>query len=131
MTHLWVLYDSTCPFCAWCREWLEQRVQLVPLRFVCCRSETARTLFGGLPLVSEMVVVDSRGRWWAGPPAFAMCLWALESWRDHALRMTDGWWWAAEPVFQLISDHRDTLGVFLGVDCPDGTCAAPPVGMYR
>ena len=64
---LWVLYDSSCPFCVWCKGWLESQPQRVPFRFLCCRSAAAQAQFGGLPLVDDIVVVDSEGRWWAGP----------------------------------------------------------------
>lgn len=133
MTHLWVLYDSSCPFCVWCRRWLESRAQLVPLRFSCCRSDAARQRFGGLPLVDELVVVDPSGRWWAGPPAFAMCLWALEDWRDLAMLLTaDEAWWLVREVFAAVSANRATLSTFVGEECRDGACATPhPAGAYR
>lgn len=130
---LWVLYDSTCPFCVWCRDWLAARPALVRLRFLCCRSATARDLFGTLPLGEELVVVDGHGRFWVGPSAFAMCLWALEGWRGVAFALTsDAVFWLAGPAFDAIASHRALLGSLVGVECAGGACdVAVGPGAYR
>ncbi|MCB9596502.1 MAG: DUF393 domain-containing protein [Sandaracinaceae bacterium] len=132
-TELWVLYDSTCPFCAWCRDWLASRPARVRMRFLCCRSSTARDRFGALPLVDELVVLDEHGRWWAGPSAFAMCLWALEGFHDLAWWISsDALWWLARPFFVLLGEHRESLAWLVGVDCSSGACAVPVgPGAYR
>lgn len=133
MSTLWVLYDSTCPFCAWCRDWLAARAGLVPMRFLCCRSPAARDRFGALPLADQLVVVDDRGRWWAGPEAFAMCLWALDGWRGLADWITgDLVWWLGRSLFAGIAANRAFLGTLVGVDCREGACEVPVgPGAYR
>ena len=129
---LWVLYDSACPFCAWCRGWLEARDAHTELRFLCCRSAEARTRFGGLPLVDELIVVDDSGRWWSGPRAFVMCLWALEGGRELAWWLGSGaLWWLARPVFQAIASERRFIGSLVGVSCAGPACEAPAPSMYR
>src|SRR6185436_12965738 len=82
MRRLIVLYDSHCPFCARCREWLEHREQDVRLVFVCCRSNEARARYGRIAGIGrDLVVVDERaGVYWIGPSAFVLALWALSAW---------------------------------------------------
>ncbi len=130
---LWVLYDSTCPFCVWCRDWLAARPALARLRFLCCRSAAARDLFGALPLGEDLVVVDAQGRFWVGPSAFAMCLWALEGWRGLAYALASDWaWWLARAAFDAIAANRTLLGSFVGVECASGACDVPVgPGAYR
>ncbi len=120
MDSLIVLYDEHCAFCERCRGWLEVQPQRVPLRFLGCRSAEAASRFGGLPLGAELVVVDSGGRYWVGPPAFVMCLWALEAYEDLAYALADGWLAPlGEPGFALLSRHRGLIGRLIGAPCHD------------
>ena len=92
-----MLYDAHCAVCVRCRSFVEGSETLVPVRFVDCRSGEARSRYGEIPfLVHELVVVDDQGRWWAGPAAFVMTLWALASTRIGGLGpprrcRADGW----------------------------------------
>lgn len=124
-----ILYDSACAVCVRCRELIEAREALVPLRFVSCRSHEAKTRYGAIPfLVHELVVVDDdTGAWWAGSAAFVMTLWALAPGRDLAC-------WLASPllaplahgVFSWVSANRARLGWTLAApSCENGACELP------
>ncbi|MEM7606135.1 MAG: DCC1-like thiol-disulfide oxidoreductase family protein [Myxococcota bacterium] len=65
-----VYYDAQCSFCRACARWLERQPALLSLQ---CMPSHA-----GIPSAGkELVVVVSDGRYWIGPAAFVMCLWAL------------------------------------------------------
>jgi predicted DCC family thiol-disulfide oxidoreductase YuxK len=126
---LLVLYDSACPFCAWCREWLEAREHEVELRFLCCRTRAARERYGAIgELGRELFVVDERGRYWMGPAAFAVCGWALTSWRWLMLALlADLFWPITRVLFQWISDNRASLSGWVGAPaCTGEQCGLPP-----
>jgi predicted DCC family thiol-disulfide oxidoreductase YuxK len=128
MERLVVLYDSACPFCARCRDWLEARDWAVRLSFVCCRSQLAREHFGNIPgLGRDLAVVDEHGRYWIGPAAFVLCFWALEGWRILALLAASFLFWPfTEVLFAIVSDNRDALGRFVGTPCTGEHCGLPP-----
>lgn len=128
MRALLVLYDSACPFCARCREWLEARVQEVPLVFLCCRSPDARQRYGRIEgLGRDLVVVDDRGAYYTGPSAFVMCFWALASFRWIAVLAASFLFWPlARVALEWVSEHRDTLAGLVGVACTGEHCGLPP-----
>ena len=132
---LTVLYDADCAMCIRCRHWLEQHHALVPLRFVHCRSAEVRELFGVVPWIGdELVVVSDTGDVWAGPAAFVVCMWALESWRATSFLL-------ATPLlapltrgfFAFVSNNRGWLGAIVGAGpCHPGHCGVPKsLGAYR
>lgn len=136
MEPLTVLYDGACPFCERCRRWLDRAAQHVTLRPLDCHAPEVRARFGRVPgFGHELVVIDGSGRFWIGPAAFLVCLWALAHWRWVAyvlllapLRPL------AVAAFGWASAHRRTLGTLLGVPvCPAGHCgvAPAPAGPYR
>ncbi len=124
-----ILYDDACAVCVRCRELIEAREALVPLRFVACRSHEARERYGTIPfLVHELVVVDDdTGAWWAGPAAFVMALWALTDGRTLAgLLASPALAPVAQAVFAWISAHRGDLGWIVGApSCENGACELP------
>lgn len=131
---LLVLYDSACPFCARCREWLEAREHEVPLAFLCCRSRAARERFGTIPGIgAELVVIDERGRYWVGPAAFLACGWALRAYRWLACIAAWAIFWPiAREIFRAISDNRGALGGWIGAPCTGEHCGlAPSRSPYR
>lgn len=136
MHTLTVLYDGACPMCERCRDFLAAARQRVPLRLVDCHSVEARRRFGRVPgLGRELVVVDDTGHFWIGPAAFVMCLWALERGRALAtLLLTAPLLPLAIAVFAWVSNHRGSLGPWLGVPaCEGGHCgvAHDHSGPYR
>ncbi len=128
MGALLVLYDSHCPFCARCREWLEAREQDVPLVFLCCRSPEARQRYGRIEgLGRDLVVVDARGAYYRGPSAFVMCFWALASYRWIAMLACSFLVWPfTQLVFEWVSVNRGALGGAVGVACTGEHCGLPP-----
>lgn len=135
-----VLYDAECAVCVRCRDVVEAREALVPIRFVACRSHEARTRYGAIPfVVHELVVVDDdTGAWWAGSAAFVMTLWALGATRGLAeLLASDALARLSHAVFSWISANRSALGWMTGApSCENGACelpshAHPPGAMYR
>lgn len=123
-----VLYDSACPFCERCRHWLEGQRALVPLTFLCCRSGEARLRYGHIEeLGRELVVVDGAGRYWVGPAAFVVCLFALAGWRWLAsLAASDFVWPLARVLFAEVSAQRGVIGRAVGVSCTAERCGLPP-----
>src|SRR5262249_11935228 len=80
---LTILYDASCPFCIWCREWMEGQPRFVTLDFLDCNSAVAQSRYGMIPVLrSELCIVSDTGDVWWGPAAFLMCLWALIRWRE-------------------------------------------------
>jgi predicted DCC family thiol-disulfide oxidoreductase YuxK len=134
---LTVLYDGACPLCERCRDWLARSPQIVALDLVDCRSPDARRRFGRVPgLGAELVVVDARGRYWVGPAAFVMCLWALRGWRAVAsLLVLAPLLPLTIAAFTWLSHHRGALGRFFGGPaCSAGHCGTPHLrtaGPYR
>lgn len=132
-----VLYDAHCAVCVRCRTFVEASEQLVPVRFLDCRSGEARTRYGEIPfLVHELVVVDDEGRWWAGPAAFVMTLWALASTRGLADWLAKpSLTWLTTSTFSLVSENRALLGWIFGIPtCEGGACSVPhprPTTVYR
>lgn len=133
-----LLYDAECAVCVRCRELIEAREPLVPMRFVSCRSHEARRAYGTIPfLVHELVVVDDEtGAWWAGPAAFVVVLWALADWNGVAELLTTPLLLPlTSALFAWISAHRADLAFLVGApSCENGACALPSHAggsMYR
>ena len=133
---LTVLYDGACPLCVVCRDWLARSAQRIPLRLLDIHGDVVRSTYGRVPGDGvALVVVDDAGRYWLGPAAFLMCLWALERWAAVA------WLALCAPLrpltvasFALVSANRAALGSLLGVpSCESGHCGLPPShgGPYR
>jgi predicted DCC family thiol-disulfide oxidoreductase YuxK len=131
---LTVLWDETCELCLRCRTWLGDQPALVPMRFVPCGSDEARTRYGSIPwLGEELVVVSDDGEVWAGPAAFLVCLWALAEWREWSYTLSAS---ALTPLverfFQALSSRRRAIAAFLVRDtCAEGTCRAPSAHRTR
>ncbi|WP_433342083.1 thiol-disulfide oxidoreductase DCC family protein [Streptomyces sp. CA-253872] len=88
---LTVLYDADCPLCAYVRQWLGHRRQLVPLTFVPAGSAEAAARFPGLDqaaTLAEITAVGDGGQVYRGPAAWIVCLWALREYRALAHRLS-------------------------------------------
>jgi predicted DCC family thiol-disulfide oxidoreductase YuxK len=132
---LTVLYDDHCPFCVWCKQWLERSTQLVPLRLLSCHDPIAKQWsHPNVPIGNELVVVADDGFAWTGPAAFLMCMWALDAWRPLAWLFVPVWTrWISDLAFLLVTANRVGLGRLLGLPtCKEGHCALPVArGAYR
>lgn len=134
MNALTVLYDGACPFCVRCRDWLAGSQQRIPLRLLDVHGEVAQRSYGRIAGDGrELVVIDDGGRYWVGPAAFLMCMWALERWADLA------WFALLAPVrpfavafFKILSSERTTIATVLGMPtCAAGHCGVARGGPYR
>lgn len=87
---LTVLYDSTCTLCTSCRNWLRRQAQWVQLDFVSLHDPSVPRRFPGIERFEpqrQLVAVNERGAVYVGDHAWLMCLWALQEYRDWALRL--------------------------------------------
>ncbi|EGX55146.1 hypothetical protein SZN_34392 [Streptomyces zinciresistens K42] len=88
---LTVLYDAQCALCAFVRDWLARRPQLVPLETVPAGSDEARRRFPGLDhaaTLDEITVVGDAGQVYRGGAAWIVTLWALREHRGLAHRLS-------------------------------------------
>src|SRR5258706_533625 len=127
MEGLTVLYDADCGFCVTCRWWLADQPAFVPLDFLAVGSPEAQRRFPTLGEAvhgKELTVVDEEGGVYTGPPAFLMCLWALEDWRELSLRLGSP---VLQPlarrVFEMISANRGRISRWLHLKTEDELAA--------
>lgn len=111
---LTVLYDGKCALCLSARRWLREQPLLVPLRFVPAGSPTARTLYPALDhgsTLTDITVIDDRGRIYRGAKAWVMCLWATRAHRARAISLTrPAMWPLAKRFIAWVSTNRRSLG---------------------
>ncbi|MDR3619468.1 MAG: DUF393 domain-containing protein [Paludisphaera borealis] len=120
MEKLYVLYDADCGLCSWARRWIIQQPAFLPLRFIPAGSDTAARLFPGLSRPDEpkqeLVVVGDDGAVYRNENAWIMCLYALEEYREWAVRL-------AHPLlrplaregFALLSRQRPRISRWLSL----------------
>lgn len=108
MTKLTVLYDYNCGLCQRARRWLEVQRQLVPLEFIPAGSDHARYRFPALAhAADELAVIADDSAIYRGDRAWIMCLYALEEYREWALRLAAPRLLPlARAAFQVISENR-------------------------
>jgi predicted DCC family thiol-disulfide oxidoreductase YuxK len=131
-----VLYDGECPFCVRCAAALAAARQRVPLVMIDQHDPVVRARYARVPGIGrELIVVAADGRFWIGPAAFVVCLWALERWSWSATLL-------ASPLlrgithafFTWLSTNRGRIGSMLGMPaCTGGHCgvAHDLAGPYR
>lgn len=116
---LTVLYDSSCGFCVSCRRWIEHQPAYVSLRFIASQSARAASLFPELTqgdAREELVVVTDEGDVYRGASAWIMCLWALQEYREWALRLSaPALLPFARQAFELLSRNRKGISCRLGL----------------
>jgi predicted DCC family thiol-disulfide oxidoreductase YuxK len=83
---LTVLYDERCTRCRRYAAWLTKQRFRVQVELLPAGSPAARVRYPHVEqwLGRELVVVDNNARAWIGPPAFVMCLWAMDRGRMAA-----------------------------------------------
>lgn len=99
MNRLYLFYDGNCELCRRLQEWLGMQRAWVPLVSVPANSPEARMLFPELGKVvgrSDLAVVSDSGDVYLNNHAWIMCLYALEEYRDWALRL-------ASPMLQPLA----------------------------
>jgi predicted DCC family thiol-disulfide oxidoreductase YuxK len=145
---LTVLYDARCGLCSTARRWLEGQRQIVPLELLAADSEEARRRFPTLATAQpeELVVVSDEGDVYRGSPAWIVCLWALEEYRDWSFRFArPSLLPLARNVVEWVSTRRHRLSRSLGLmsddeilrevspagSCPQRVCESAPGGRTR
>ncbi len=110
MRRLFVLYDSECGLCTWARGWLCRQPMYLELVFVPAGSARAHHLFPDLSQagpVEELVVISDEGGVYRSASAWIMCLYALQDYREWALRLARPHLKPlARQAFALLSKHR-------------------------
>lgn len=90
MTTLTIFHDPECGLCRNFKRWLEAQSSYLSLRFLPYNSEQTKACF---PLIEDLnagedlVVLADDGRWWQGPSAWLICLWALRRYREWSYRL--------------------------------------------
>lgn len=144
ISQLTVFYDPACAVCSGFRDWLENQVLWVSVRFLGYDELEAEKVMPELRTLEadkECVVLADDGRWWQGAEAWLTCLWATREYRLWASRL-------AAPMFRpvllkvvdLISKNRFKLSRMMGrlsdrelvaelneheVKCADEACPWP------
>jgi predicted DCC family thiol-disulfide oxidoreductase YuxK len=142
MQSLYVLYDEHCELCQRLKDWLVGQRCWIGLGVIPAGSPRARTMFPGLERVtstSDLVVVSDAGEVYLNNHAWIMCLYALEEYRDWALRLSSPLLLPlARQAFATLSKNRATISRWIGsseeelvrelngsvdVGCAPGKCA--------
>jgi predicted DCC family thiol-disulfide oxidoreductase YuxK len=115
---LTVLYDARCGLCSNARRWLEGQPQIVPLELLPADSEEARRRYPTLAETEpeELVVVSDEGDLYRGSPAWIVCLWALQDYREWSFRFArPALLPLARGIVEWISTRRHRLSRALGM----------------
>lgn len=118
MKSLYVLYDEKCEVCKRLKDWLLGQRCWIALGLIPAGSARAKAKFPGLDQIAgstDLVVVSDAGEVYLNNHAWIMCLYALEEYRDWALRL-------ASPVllpfarkaFETLSKNRATISRWIG-----------------
>ena len=121
---LTIVFDPECELCRRCRDWMFLQPSYLPLAFVPCSAEQAKSRYGEIPwLGDELVVISEVNDIWVGAAAFLTCLWALVEWREWSYRLAGpAFAPLAESFFHTISSNRRSLSSLLTHRCKDGVC---------
>lgn len=118
MKCLYLFYDERCEVCRRLKAWLSAQAAWIELRMVAAGSTTAKTLFPDLVKVagqSDLAVVSDAGEVYLNNHAWIMALYALEEYREWALRL-------ASPVllplarqaWEMLSRNRAVVSGWMG-----------------
>ncbi len=118
MKTLYVMYDERCELCKRLRDWLREQRAWIELCMVPAGSAFVRARFPGLERIAaegDLAVVSDAGEVYLNNRAWIMCLYALEEYRDWAVRL-------ASPVllplarraFAALSNNRAAISRWIG-----------------
>ena len=99
MKRLYVLYDENCELCKRLKGWLLGKSCWIEMRVLPAMSDQTRKMFPGLERIasaSDLVVVSDAGEVYLNNHAWIMCLYAMQDYRDWALRL-------ASPLLQPLA----------------------------
>ena len=117
MKSLYVLYDEKCELCKRLKNWILGQRPWMTLGLIPAGSEEARSKFPGLEHIAgkrDLVVVSDAGEVYLNNHAWIMCLYALEEYRDWALRLASPLLLPlAKQAFEALSRNRATISRWL------------------
>lgn len=120
MKTLYVLYDERCALCKQLKQWLLVQRSWVGLSMIPAGSPRAKAMFPGLEKIAgsnDLVVVSDLGEVYLNNHAWIMCLYALEEYRDWALRLASPLLLPlARQAFDRLSKNRRSISRWIGAD---------------
>ena len=140
MTTLYVLYDERCELCKRLKDWLLGQRCWIEMKMVAAGSAKATELFPTLDQLAargDLVVISDVGEVYLNNHAWIMCLYALDEYRDWALRLASPLLLPlARQAFATLSRHRGTISRWMAASEQDvayelrqtalETCSATP-----
>ena len=143
MKSLYVLYDEKCELCKRLKDWLLGQRCWIALGLIPAGSARAKAKFPGLEQIAgstDLVVVSDTGEVYLNNHAWIMCLYALEEYRDWALRLASPTLLPfARRAFETLSKNRATISRWIGASeqqlaaelstrdgCESGACVNQP-----
>ncbi len=139
MRSLYVLYDDKCEICKRLKDWLLVQRSWIALGLIPAGSPRARAKFPGLEHIAgtaDLAVISDAGEVYLNNHAWIMCLYALEEYRDWALRLSSPLLLPlARRAFEALSKNRGTISRWIGAgeqelaqelgaadNCASGSC---------
>lgn len=118
MKNLYVLYDERCAICKRLRDWLLVQRSWIGLSMIAAGSPRAKALFPGLEKIasaSDLVAISDAGEVYLNNHAWIMCLYALEDYRDWALRLASPLLLPlARQAWETLSKNRQAISRWIG-----------------
>ncbi len=122
MTRLTLLYDSRCALCRRLQAWIAGQPAWWPVTAIAAGSEQAKHKFPEMVETGALTVIASDGRYWRGDHAWLVVLFALKRYRGWAKRLAHPMLLPlARQGFAAVSEHRDSLGWWLGLRSREDT----------
>ena len=125
---LYVLYDHGCGLCSHVVQWMSQQPTSCEMQYIAAGSTDARRMFPDLlspARPEELIVVAEDGTVYRGDDAFIMCLYALDSYRSLATRISrPAFRPLAKRLFSMISTNRMRLSDLLGLQSDEALTRA-------
>lgn len=120
MNTLYVLYDERCALCKQLKEWLLVQRSWIGLSMIPAGSARAKSMFPALEKIAganDLVVISDAGEVYLNNHAWIMCLYALEEYRDWALRLASPLLLPlARQAFETLSKNRQTISRWIRSD---------------
>jgi predicted DCC family thiol-disulfide oxidoreductase YuxK len=120
MKTLYVLYDERCALCKQLKQWLLVQRSWIGLSMIPAGSARATAMFPALKKIAgvhDLVVISDAGEVYLNNHAWIMCLYALEEYREWALRLASPLLLPlARQAFDTLSKNRRTISRWISAD---------------
>jgi predicted DCC family thiol-disulfide oxidoreductase YuxK len=128
MKTLYVLYDERCALCKQLKEWLLVQRSWIGLSLIPAGSPRAKAMFPALEKIAgsnDLVVISDLGEVYLNNHAWIMCLYALEEYRNWALRLASPLLLPlARQAFKTLSKNRQTISRWISSTSSEKDIAA-------